>query len=320
MKDYKEMTESVLQQAKTRAARQKHQRRMVTGLIAATLCFAVLFTAIGFFVGRDLADTTQPTLSMENPTTAPATRPDTPPETTEPVQPEVTDPVVPETTEPVQPDSSEPAVPPTEMKVYYLSSTTTQVSQQFLMEGVAIPIGGEIRVRRFGGLTKEERAQAIQEEKALNEAYWKANSTDYAQVQGTVRTEYYAMVSCLVKGTISLEFADKDHVSSVELENIWENGIAGASRHYTKEVTYGEGENQITFPVGSMRYLIFWCLPMELQQKLLNDPYMSFSDISDTITITVNYSNGARQTLVIDVTVDDEGQIYMTQRFDEAVV
>lgn len=300
MKDYKEMTESVLRQANARAAQRTRQRRMATGLIAATLCFAILIAVVGFGVGRNPAGTTQPTISMDNPTTVPTTQP--------------------ETTEPVQPDSSEPAVPPTEMKVYYLSSTSTQVSQQFLMEGVAIPIGGEIRVRRFGGLTEEERAQAIQEEKAINEAYRVENHTDYSGVHVSVYTGHDAMVSCLVKGAISLEFADKDHVSSVELESNWENGVAGGSMCYTKETSYGEGDNQITFPVGSMRYLVFWHIPTELEQKLLNDPYMSFSDISDTITITVNYSNGARQTLVIDVTVDDAGQIYMTQRFEKAVV
>ena len=138
MKDYKEMTESVLQQANARAAQRTRQRRMATGLIAVTLCFAILIAVVGFGVGGNPSGTTQPTISMDNPTTAPTTQP--------------------ETTEPVQPDSSEPAVPPTEMKVYYLSSTSTQVSQQFLMEGVAIPIGGEIRVRRFGGLTEEEPA------------------------------------------------------------------------------------------------------------------------------------------------------------------
>ena len=83
---------------------------------------------------------------------------------------------------------------------------------------------------------------------------------------------------------------------------------------YTKTTTYGEGENQITFPAGSMRYIVFWSLSTDLEQKLIVNPNMPISEISDTITITVNYSNGAQQTLIIDVTVDDDGQIYMTQR------
>jgi hypothetical protein len=80
MKDYKEMTESVLQQANARAAQRTRQRRMATGLIAATLCFAILIAVVGFGVGRNPAGTTQPTISLENPTTVPTTQP----ETTEP--------------------------------------------------------------------------------------------------------------------------------------------------------------------------------------------------------------------------------------------
>ena len=74
MKDYHEMTQSVLQQAKARAAQRRRQRRMATGLIAATLCLAILITVIGVGMNRQPADTTRPTISVENPTTAPTTR------------------------------------------------------------------------------------------------------------------------------------------------------------------------------------------------------------------------------------------------------
>ena len=286
MKTYDEMTSSVLQRATAGIAERNRRRKTILAIAASGLCLALVLVAVGaFWKAPAGTDNTNPTISMKNPTTAPT-----------------------------QPEATEAVAPPTELKVYFLSSNAKQVSQQFLMEGVAIPIGGEIRVRRFGGLTEEERAQAIREEEAVNEAYRVENSTDYANVHSSVCKGETAMVSCLVRGSISLEFADKNHVSSVELENDWGNGIAGASVCYTKETTYGEGENQITFPVGSMRYLVFWSISSELKQKLVNDPYMSFSDISDTITITVNYSNGARQTLIVDVTVDDDGQVYMTQR------
>lgn len=289
MKDYKEMTESVLQQAKTRAAQQAHQRRLATGLIAGTLCLAVLFAVVCFSVGRAPGSTTDPTIALQNPT------------------------IQPTETEPTQPETTEPIAPPEEVKVYYLSSNAKQVSQQFLLEGVVIPVGGEIRVRRFYDLNEEERKLAIQEEEAINKAFREENETDYSNVQESVSIGHSAMVSCLVKGVISLEFADKDHVSDVELEHNYSNGIAGASEHYTKEFTYGEGENQVTFPVGSMRYLVFWSIPSELELKLLNNA-VPLSDVKDTITITINYSNGAQQTLIIDVTVDDDGYIYMTQR------
>ena len=67
MKDYKEMTESVLQQAKLRSAQQKHQRRMATGLIAAALCLAILISVVGVGMNRTPVDDTQLTISMEDP-------------------------------------------------------------------------------------------------------------------------------------------------------------------------------------------------------------------------------------------------------------
>ena len=302
MKDYKEMTESVLQQAKVRSAQQKHQRRMATGLIAASLCLAVLI-AVGFAVGRDPADTTQPTLSMENPATVPATQPDTPQEATAPVQPE----------------SSEPVVPPEEVKVYFLSHTATQVSQTYFLKDVSIPVDGRIRVRRFAGLSEEERKQAILDEKADFEAH-RAECANFPTGQSYVRERQSGMLSFVCNGSIYLEFKDKDQYESVDIETTEVGAVAGASVTYTKTATYGEGENQITYPAGTFLYVVFWHPSDVTENKLMSDPNMPLSAISDTITVTVNYSNGAQQTLIIDVTVDDDGQIYMTQRVEKAVV
>ena len=292
MKDYKEMTESVLQQANARAAQRARQRRMATGLIAATLCFAILIAVVGFGVGRNPAGTTQPTISMENPTTVPTT----------------------------QPETTEPIVPPEEMKIYFLSGNTDQLSQRYLLEGVSIPIGGQIRVRRLDGLSEEERQQAIREEHDIYDAYRAENYSEFLGGGGSIHQDRLSITSCMLNGSISLEFADKNHVASVDIVNSCENGLAGGSICYTETTTYGEGDNQVTFHAGSMRYIVFWSIPDNMRQKLIANPNMPFSEISDTITITVNYSNGAQQTLIIDVTVDDDGHIYMTQRGNGAGV
>ena len=144
MKDYHEMTQSVLQQAKARAAQRSRQRRMATGLIAAALCLVILISVVSVGINRNPADATHPTISMENPTTAPTTLP----------------------------GITEPIVPPAEMKVYFLSGNTDQLSQQYMLEGMTIPAGGQIRVRRLNGLSEEERRQAIREEKDIYDAYF----------------------------------------------------------------------------------------------------------------------------------------------------
>ncbi len=286
MKDYKEMTESVLQQANVRAAQRTRQRRMATGLIAATLCFAILIAVVGFGVGGNPSGTTQPTISMENPTTVPIT----------------------------QPETTEPIVPPEEAKVFFLNQKEGQLSKQYLMQGMAIPVSGQIRVRSFWGMTEEERELAILEEDAFREAYKAENWTEYMGGSASVRRDRFGMFTLLMNGSISLEFADQSHVSSVDMETTDVGTVSGGTMCYTQTTTYGEGDNQITFPAGSVRYLIFWGLSYETETKLMGTMSGPYSDIKDTITITVNYSNGAQQTLIIDVTVDDDGHIYMTQR------
>ena len=36
--------------------------------------------------------------------------------------------------------------------------------------------------------------------------------------------------------------------------------------------------------------------------------------IRDTITVTIYYENGATETLIFDITVNEEGQLFVTQR------
>ena len=139
MKDYKEMTESVLQQANVRAAQRTRQRRMATGLIAATLCFAILLAVVGFGVGRNPAGTTQPTISMENPTTVPTTQP--------------------ETTEPTQQD-----IIVHTGNVYFLSAMAEGNELIPMQANMTLPVNCMFRVRSLKGMTESERDKAIQEE------------------------------------------------------------------------------------------------------------------------------------------------------------
>lgn len=111
-----------------------------------------------------------------------------------------------------------------------------------------------------------------------------------------------------------LKFTDEDQYESVDIETTGAGGVSGALISYFKTATYGEGENQITYPAGTMLYVVNWSLSYETELKLMNSPNVAFSAIRDTITITVNNKDGTEAFVVIDITVDDDGQIYMTQR------
>lgn len=59
---------------------------------------------------------------------------------------------------------------------------------------------------------------------------------------------------------------------------------------------------------------IWWQPPEEQVNMLLKEPDTKLSIVSDTITVTVTYTDGTTESVMIDVTVDDDGIIYMTHR------
>lgn len=297
MKDYKEMTESVLQQAKVRSAQQKHQRRMATGLIAASLCLAVLIAAVGFGVGWNPADATQPTISLQNPTTVPAT------------QPEVTEPAQPETSEPTQ----EETVVNTG-NVYFLNATEEGVTLEPVHGNVIFPIAQVFRVWDMRGMTDEEKIQTKLEADEFQEEFEKK----YRKLVDTGKYGGYTYDHFITKelsaGLASIVILDGSQVKSVERETTGVFNLGESYAIHHQDVTVGKDEYAVTFPAGSNRYFLNLIPTLETLKTIINDPSTPLSSFCETITITIHYNNGTKEIVVIDVTIDNDGQVYMTQR------
>jgi hypothetical protein len=295
MKDYKEMTESVLQQANARAAQRTRQRRMATGLIAVTLCFAILIAVVGFGVGRNPAGTTQPTISMENPTTAPTTQP----EVTEPTQQEL---------------------PLYTGQVYFLSGeedtgilTPMQANMTFATETL-------FRFRSYKGMTDAEKYQASLEELAfLSDFRDKYQGNEDGLHIGMSRSEeYFAMT--LSGGNSSLVMPDASIIESSELET---NGVFHVDKcilRYKKTVTFEEGENTVVIPEGCYRIHLHIRMSDESFKMIRENPDLKYSTLKDTITVTVRYKDGTKAVAKIDVTMNDEGYFFLSMRNSNASV
>lgn len=296
MKDYKEMTESVLHQAKTRAARQKNQRRMATGLIAASLCLAVLI-AVGFGVGRNPADTTQPTISLQNPTTVP------------PTQPTETEPSQPETTAPKQEE-----VIVTTDNVYFLNATEEGVTLEPVHGNTTFPIAQVFRIWDMRGMTDEEKKQTELEA----EEFQKEFRNKYGKLSGEGKyggsTYDHFITKELSAGHASIVILDGSQVKSVERETTGVFNLGESYAIHHQDVTVGKDEYAVTFPAGSNRYFLNLTPTLETLKTIINDPSTPLSSFCETITITIHYNNGTKEIVVIDVTIDDDGQVYMTQR------
>ena len=57
---------------------------------------------------------------------------------------------------------------------------------------------------------------------------------------------------------------------------------------------------------------ITWSLSGFGLDMIEKNPEMKLSELKDTITVTVEFVDGSKETAVIDITVDDDGQIYGT--------
>lgn len=291
MKDYKEMTESVLQQAKIRVAQQRSQRRMATGLIAATLCLGILVAVVGVGTNRDPAGPTQPTLSMQNPTTVPATKPDA----TEPTQPENI----------VQTGN-----------VYFLSATKDTAELAPMQANMTLPWDHMIRVRSLKGMTEEQKRQARSEEIAMMHAF----SAKYLGLIGEGRYAYYEDEDTIIHhwsaGRASVILMNGSNVKSVDCESLGVLEVGRGTSNLTKDYTIGKGEYAVTIPANSMRITLNCKMSETTRKHFEENPETPLSTIRDTITLTIHYKDGTIEIVVIDVTVDDDGQIYMTQRGD----
>ena len=77
----------------------------------------------------------------------------------------------------------------------------------------------------------------------------------------------------------------------------------------------------MTIPAGSVRFLLDCSLGDYTTRNIfVANPETPLSTLRDTFTVTINYKNGTKEIVIIDVTVDDNGQIYMTQRGDNTGV
>ena len=275
MKTYHEMTESVLQRAQVEAVAQKRRRRNSIAITTSGVCLVLLLTILG--VGLKQTPAVVPTLPSEM----------------------LMNPV--DTTGTSQPTEQQVAV-----KVTYLSDIYGQTTLKLVSPDVSIPLNSVIRVRDTRGLTEEEFEKAREEEIALGE---EMRLDGAGQV---VTWEYPGAIATIVhNGLISLDFSDCPTLSNVEIKTT-ETGIINMTRR-------SDGTQPIRDPdtvhwKGVQEIGLGWSISGELAVALHKDPTVPLSSIRDTITVMINYENGTTETLIFDITIDDLGKIFVTQR------
>ena len=261
----------------------------VRGLCVA--CIGLLLVVVGLIrnLPAGTTDPTQPTISMENPATAP--------------------------TKPTEKD-----IIVHTGNVYFLSSEGDTPIMTPVQANMTLPVDNIIRIRNLRGLSEAEKYQAIVEENAFMEEF-----REQRRLFGEGHGEFYPEGDVLIMrascGFASILILDGSQIESVTRESTGILGTGQSKIVYHKDCTYGEGENALTIPAGSVRYLLDCSLGDYATRNIfITNPDTPLSSLRDTFTVTINYKNGTKEIVVIDVTVDDDGQIYMTQRGDNTGV
>ena len=273
------------------AYEKKTNRKKTVIRVAWAACALLVLTAIGLFwkAPAGVTGPTQPTISMQNPTTAP----------TQPTEENII----------VHTGN-----------VYFLSATGDTPIMTPVQANMTLPVDNIIRIRNLRGLSEAEKKQAIAEENAFMEEF-KEQRRLFGEGYGEFYPEGDVLIMRASCGFASILILDGSQIESVTRESTGILGTGQSKIVYHKDCTYGEGENALTIPAGSVRYQLDCSLGDYATRNIfITNPDTPLSSLRDTFTVTINYKNGTKEIVVIDVTVDDNGQIYMTQRGDNTGV
>jgi hypothetical protein len=254
------------------AYEKKGNRKKTLIRVAWAACALLVLTAIGVFwnVRAGTVDPTQPTISLQNPTTAP----------TQPTEENII----------VHTGN-----------VYFLSATGDTPIMTPVQANMTLPVDNIIRIRNLRGLSEAEKKQAIAEENAFMEEF-KEQRRLFGEGYGEFYPEGDVLIMRASCGFASILILDGSQIESVTRESTGILGTGQSKIVYHKDCTYGEGENALTIPAGSVRYQLDCSLGDYATRNIfITNPDTPLSSLRDTFTVTINYKNGTKEIVVIDV-------------------
>ncbi len=277
MKTYHEMTESVLQKADKEILKKERRRRNGVCIAASGLCLALLLTVLG--MGVEQPPVVSPTLPVDQPG----------------LSVDATD----------APQPTEKA----KVKITYLSNIEGQTTQETVSSGVSFPLNAMIRVRDVRGLSEEAVNTALQEEQTIVDEFRMPGEGGYGRwVNESV------IISIVRNGSITLDFSDCSPVKPVKDVKIETTRTGNVRIGGRLSAMPPEGTTAVPYWPYMLEAYLGWQISSELAQSIREDPTIPLESIRDTVTVTIYYENGATETLIFDITVNEEGQIFVTQR------
>ena len=175
------------------------------------------------------------------------------------------------------------------------------VQPQQMFKGGTVPYNAVLRVRDITGLSDKQVQELQNADKEYADEMAQKNPEKHGNFNWSVtsRQTDRILVTTIYAGTFYLTVDDYAQVRDVLVTT---TGIGDAS---INGVDYYD-------PLLSDGMGITWALSGEGVDMIEKDPKMRLSQITDTVTVTVEFIDGTKEIAFIDITVDDAGQIYGT--------
>lgn len=191
------------------------------------------------------------------------------------------------------------------LQVFYAGNA----EQEEMVEDVEAPLDFLIRVRDIRKIRNaEQRAEIMGEEKQINQKAVASATGPQGEKGYTCWGSENSIVSLVQNEFLYLAVSDYEQVEDMSVETT-EAGAATVVP-YPYEVKAPDG-SVTTIKTGIH---INWTLSDATINRIDENPDMPLSEICDTVVVTVKFRDGITEKVVIDLTVDDAGQIYVTHR------
>lgn len=202
--------------------------------------------------------------------------------------------------------------------LHYLADGSRRVEVQ---KDANTPYRMQLRVRDLRGLTEDEAEKIVNEEmeyarKLVDEYHKPMEDNAWACYTGE-----NGVVTSISAGRFLLKVDDPKMVESFQVSLSGDGQLWHIPAEYSTDV-----RNYFVDAATVERYSLYagginmiWVLSSENCNKLAQDPSIPLSTFGDTITVTATYKDGTQQTDVIDIQIEDSGEVFAIYRGEAEV-
>lgn len=283
MKSYEKMTDSVLRKVQLRKEEQKRCNRTMVLTTLGICCFMLVILLVGStcFSNWNISKGDAPIIS--------------------------------ETGTPVVDD----AVDELASRLTLLCAVPGESFAEVMEANITLPYKAEIRVWNISGMTEEQLLEKVLSEERAYKEQMKAIYPEEFNY-GRHRRDN-VVVTTVSAGCFRMEFEDVQLVERIRA-TVTENGylMAYPRSDYGCFSAQGEllgididGDNfrQTLAMKGNENLEMFWQISPLVADKINADPEINLTEIEDTITLIVNYTDGTEETIKVNISVDAQGQV-----------